>query len=124
MKNESPQKLIDTVDQLLDRERQALVQGNLEEISDIMNLKQNLFDQINQLDDDQHQQLETEELKSVQEKVTRNQALLSSAFEGIRAVANRMADLRRVRSGLETYDRRGQKKSFGAQSVSSVEKRA
>lgn len=119
MKNENPQDLIDALDQLLDNERQALIQGNLEKISDLIAVKQSLFDQINALDVGGRNELE-----AVQKKVTRNQALLSSALEGIRAVASRMADLRRVRSGLETYDRRGQKKNFDTQPNSSVEKRA
>ena len=113
------QGLIDELDTLLDRERQALVEGNLELLGRMLTQKQDLIEKINAMDT-----LEREHLSGVHSKVTRNQELLNSAMEGIRAVANRMADLRRVRQGLETYDKNGRKKRYETQTLSSVEKRA
>lgn len=119
MKQQAAQDLIDELDTLLDRERQALVEGDLERLGRMLGLKQGLIEKINALDT-----LERERLTKVHDKVTRNQELLNSAMEGIRAVANRMADLRRIRQGLETYDQTGRKTRFETQSHSSVEKRA
>lgn len=119
MTDTSTNKLIETLDTLLDEERRALVTGDLEKIGQLMSQKEEIIQQINSLD-----QLENDTLAAVHEKVTRNQALLNSALDGIRAVANRMADLRRVRASLETYDHRGQKQNFGVQIQSTVEKRA
>ena len=119
MTDETPQGLIDALDRILDQERQALMQGALDQIDDLMREKEALIDKINAAE-----AIESASLANLQDKVARNQALLSSALEGIRAVANRMADLRRVRSGLETYDHRGRKKSFGIHPQSHVEKRA
>ncbi|MBK0325727.1 flagellar biosynthesis protein FlgN [Rhodobacteraceae bacterium F11138] len=119
MTHETPQDLINALDSLLDREKHALLKGDVEQVGKLLHTKEQLIDQINIL-----QTAEQLQLAAVQEKVTRNQALLNSALDGIRAVADRMADLRKVRGGLETYDQRGQKQKFGTQSFSSVEKRA
>lgn len=119
MTDETHQGLIDALDDLLDREREALLGGKLEQIGDLTSTKEDLIDSINALQPDERLILEM-----VHQKMTRNQALLNSALDGIRAVANRMADLRRVRSGLETYDRRGNKQTFGTQTSTNVEKRA
>lgn len=113
------QPLIDELDTLLDRERQALVDGDLELLGQMLAQKQDLIEKLNTLD-----ALERDHLVGVHDKVTRNQELLNSAMQGIRAVADRMAELRRVRQGLETYDQSGRKMRFETQSRPSVEKRA
>jgi len=113
------QKIIDDLDRLLDHERQALIDGQLDRIPPLMEQKERLIDRLRDAD-----LLERSHLAAVQSKVTRNQGLLESAMEGIRAVADRMADLRRVRQGLETYDRTGQKTKITTATNTSVEKRA
>lgn len=119
MTHQTAQDLIDELDSLLDRERQALIDGDLELLGRMLAQKQSLIEEVNAMD-----ALERGHLAQVHDKVSRNQELLNSAMEGIRAVANRMADLRRVRHGLETYDRAGRKTRFETQNTSSVEKRA
>jgi len=119
MTHQSAQDLINELDTLLDRERQALIDGDLELLGRMLTQKQDLIEKINALDT-----LERERLVHVHDKVTRNQELLNSAMEGIRAVASRMADLRRVRQGLETYDQSGRKTRVETQNSPSVEKRA
>ena len=112
-------KAIEELDQILDQEREALITGDLDQLTRLLELKESLIDQINAKDS-----VQKEQLADVQDKVARNQALLHSAMEGIRAVADRMADLRRVRQGLETYDRTGRKTQFPTQVQRIVEKRA
>lgn len=119
MTHQNPQDLIDELGTLLDRERRALVEGDLELLGRMLAQKQGLIDRINTLDS-----LERNSLAQVHDKVTRNQELLNSAMEGIRAVANRMADLRRVRHSLETYDQLGHKTRIATQGHYNVEKRA
>ena len=51
-------------------------------------------------------------------------ALLDTALEGIRAVADRVSALRRVRDTLETYDQTGRKTTFESMHKGRVEKRA
>ncbi len=119
MSNETPQKLIDSLETLLDRERKALTSGELDQLGGILAQKETLIERLNALD-----AMEQTNLSQVRDKVTRNQDLLNSALEGIRAVANRMSDLQRVRHGLETYDETGRKSQFSTLVQSKVEKRA
>lgn len=119
MSHETAQAVIDELDQLLDRERQALLTGDLDQVARIVELKETLIRQINDLDAG-----EWADVAEVRSKLTRNQALLNSALEGIRAVADRMADLRRVRQSLETYDKSGRRTRHITQSGGQVERRA
>ncbi|MBO9450559.1 flagellar export chaperone FlgN [Tropicibacter sp. R16_0] len=119
MKSETPTELIAALDELLDLERAALVDGELERLGVLLPQKEKLIERINTLDS-----VEREALAGVQSKVSRNQSLLNSAMEGIQAVANRMAELRRVRRGLETYDESGRKMQHNTQVSKKLEKRA
>ena len=121
---DAQQAIIDELDQLLDQERSALLIGDLEQIGRLMELKEQLIDRINNMNATKKQALGHETLSQMQNKVTRNQALLQGAMEGIRAVADRMAGLRRVREGLETYDRSGQKTQYDTGEKRTVERRA
>lgn len=116
---DTTQALIDRLDDILDRERKALTSGGLDLLADLMVEKDEVIDKITAMES-----LEHGRLAIVREKVHRNQALLDSALAGIRAVAGRIAELRKVRSSLETYDRAGRKTRFRTQTESSVEKRA
>ncbi len=119
MKNETPTELVASLDELLDLERAALIDGELERLGALLPEKEKLIERINKLDS-----IEREALVGVQVKVTRNQSLLNSAMEGIQAVANRMAELRRVRKGLETYDESGRRMKHSTQLSKKLEKRA
>lgn len=119
MPSSAAQDLIDELDILLEAERQALLSGNLDDLAGLTVRKQAIFDALNAQD-----AVAPEALAPVQDRIARNQALLESAMAGIRAIADRMADLRRVREGLETYDRRGRRRSVGAPPSAQVEKKA
>lgn len=111
--------LIEDLDQLLDAERRALVDGDLDELARLYDGKEALITGLNALD-----RLESEQLQEVRHKMTRNQALLNSAMEGIRGVADRMAELRRLRQSLSTYDRDGRRHQFETPTEQKLEKRA
>lgn len=111
--------MLDDLDALLDSERRALVSGNLDELSQLHDRKEELISALNALD-----RLEADALTSIRNKMSRNQALLSSAMEGIRAVADRMAELRRVRQNLSTYDRDGKRHQIATSTEQKLEKRA
>lgn len=121
---EAQQAIIDELDQLLEQERIALLAGDLEQIGRLMELKEQLIDGINALNSQEQTVLSRDSILQMQDKVSRNQALLQGAIEGIRAVADRMAGLRRVREGLETYDRSGQKTQYDTGEKRTVERRA
>ncbi|EEE37662.1 hypothetical protein RKLH11_1498 [Rhodobacteraceae bacterium KLH11] len=110
---------VKALEELLDVERAALVHGDLADLDRLMPEKENLIGAINDL-----QVLESDDLIRVQKKAARNQALLNSAAEGIRAVADRMTELRRVRQEFSTYDAAGQRNGFAVRSRAKLEKRA
>ena len=117
--DQTPQAIINALDTLLEEERGALTNGELHKLEDILARKEDLFDRLNNITD-----LESGAIESVQSKVTRNQALLGSAMQGIKAVANRMSELRKVRKGLEVYNQSGQRTRFATTGSLKLEKRA
>lgn len=107
------------LDELLEKEREILLSGELEKLVEMLPNKEALIDALN------HSELRGgETLKRLDGKVRRNQLLLDSAMEGIRTVSRRLAALRRVRNSLETYDSKGRKQQIEIGSGNSVEKRA
>ncbi len=119
MTHDESYKLIDDLSALLDRERAALLDGDLEAIAALMQRKETLIDQMNT------QAPQTREVMSgLQGKVIRNQELLDGALQGIRKVAARMAAVRRIRRNLETYDKSGRKSEVTGIIDHKVEKRA
>ncbi len=113
------QKIIDQLDDLLDSERLALLEGDLDRISGLLEQKEYLIDTLNGLEPTTRPKLQ-----ELQNKVARNQALLDGALQGIRKVASRMAAYRKIRRSLETYDETGHKKIITGSVDHKVEKRA
>lgn len=111
--------VLSELDDLLDKERACLLAGDLSGLSRILREKERIIDTLNSLLPESDPGLD-----ALKDKALRNQALLDTAVEGIRAVANRVSALRRVRDTLETYDKSGRKTSFDAQPRGRVEKRA
>jgi hypothetical protein len=110
---------LSALDDLLDAERTALLKGDLEALSGMLESKEALIDAVNA---GVHTDIDT--LQQLNRKVQRNQLLLDGALEGIRNVARRMAALRRIRSNMETYDSSGKKRNIDIDNDHSVEKRA
>jgi len=119
MTNEMIQSTIESLDDLLDAERKALLAGELDEIRRLHEKKAALIEQLRLLDLKDQALLST-----ISDKIDRNQALLQSAMEGIRTVAKRLAAVRHVRETLETYDDKGQKNAIKPRPAKSLEKRA
>jgi hypothetical protein len=107
------------LDALLEAERTALMNGDLEALADLLPEKEA---QIAILNASEQQQLS--ELKELDVKVRRNQLLLNGALEGIRSVARRMAEMRQLRGSLDTYNSAGEKRSIEVATKHSLEKRA
>ena len=119
MTHESAQSIVDQLDDLLERERAALLDGNLDQIPILLTEKEELIDTLNALEPEGDQ-----DLNDLQAKVERNQVLLDGALQGIRKVAARMAAFRRIRRSLETYDEKGCKQTIQGDVERRVEKRA
>lgn len=107
------------LEEIVEQERSALLEGDLERLSQMLPRKEQLIEDLNGLE-----VLDSDDLIRLQAKVNRNQSLLSSAAEGIRAVADRMAELRKVRQEFTTYDATGQRTGHAVRHAAKLEKRA
>ncbi len=119
MKTETAQDIVNRLDELLELERAALLQGELDKIPNLLEEKERLIDALNAV-----QPAQDSGLEELQLKVERNQVLLDGALQGIRKVAARMAAFRRIRRSLETYDETGRKRTIQGEVERRVEKRA
>lgn len=119
MQHDEVQTTIDSLDDLLDAERTALLKGQLDDVSRLHTHKEALIEALNRFEFEN-----PTALTGLNGKVARNQALLNSALEGVRSVARRLAAIRRVRQSLDTYDSFGRKQSVDLHNGGSVEKRA
>ena len=97
---------VNLLDDLLDREREALLAGDLDKIAGLHEEKAQAIDRLNKLD-----LKEEEQVMALRQKADRNQELLNSALDGIRSVARRLAEVRRVKESFETYDSNGNRNS-------------
>ncbi|PIE12420.1 MAG: flagellar biosynthesis protein FlgN [Rhodobacterales bacterium] len=115
---------MEALDDLLDRERGALLSGDLDRLVRMLDEKTTLIDTLNNGVEAIETQDERKTLHDLQSKVTRNQELLDSALSGIRSVAKRMSALHQVRKSLDTYDEAGHKTTIDAMRDRKMEKRA
>lgn len=118
-RSEKIKETVGALDDLLEDERDALLAGALDRIADLHDRKTELIETLHLLDLQDQQQL-----SELSQKLDRNQALLSSALDGIRSVAQRLAAVRQVRENLDTYGSDGQRKSVKTKVEKSLEKRA
>lgn len=112
-------ELILELDKILDQEKSALLSGDLDALANIVTEKERLVEALNAAE-----LTASEPLRQVSDKVSQNKVLLESALDGIRSAARRLAELRRARKTLDTYDRMGKKNRIEEPSESQVEKRA
>lgn len=111
--------ILANLDELLDKERRALLDGDLNAISRGLREKERLIDALHALQSEQ-----ADDFSAVREKAMRNQVLLDGAMDGIRAAVDRMAALRRIRDTLDTYDQSGRRTVITSLRSGQVEKRA
>lgn len=119
MTSDTAPDMLDALEDLLERERSALTSGDMDTIARLMQQKEDIVGQLNAADLPADAALD--ELRA---KAERNQVLFDSALAGIRAVSARIAELRHMRQGSETYDRHGRKAKLTAPQRSRLEKRA
>ncbi len=119
MKHDQIVETMDALDDVLDAERAALLQGKLDEVSRLHARKEGLIDTLNRFEFE-----DPTALGALHGKVERNQELLNSALDGLRSVARRLVAIRRVRQSLDTYDSFGKKRTVDVRTGGSVEKRA
>lgn len=119
MKEKTVGEVFAALDDCLEKEKAALLNGDLDAISDLMEEKSDLISQLNALG-----ATEDHALDSLKDKAERNQVLLGGALDGIRRVADRLSDMQTLRHSFDTYDSRGKRKTIEGEVVRHVEKRA
>jgi flagellar biosynthesis/type III secretory pathway chaperone len=103
---------------LIEAERNALLAGDFDRISDIMEEKQALVDDLDE------GSVDSDALDTVRDGLRRNHELFDEALSGLRNVAARLGDLNRVRKSINTYDSEGRKRQIDAPAVKRLERRA
>ena len=103
---------------ILEQERSALLRADFEELSAISEKKAIIIEELRSRRD-----ANPDDMQALKTEVLRNEVLFEQSLAGIRAVGDRIAELQRVRENLDTYDRRGQKKTI-RNSKHSFERRA
>ena len=104
---------------LLDDERDALLKGDMDLLAEMLPKKEALIGRLNA--SPLPNQTSVQQLGG---KVRRNQVLLDSALDGLRAAVSRVAVLREMQSGMDTYGADGQKRQITTDATRSVERRA
>lgn len=107
------------LDDLLELERKALLAGNIDGVTRRLPEKERLMSSL-----EAFELTDESGLDPLKKKAERNQRLLESALEGIRAVTSRISALRRIRETLETYDQSGRRTTISETRGGQVEKRA
>ncbi|MEX0283420.1 MAG: flagellar biosynthesis protein FlgN [Paracoccaceae bacterium] len=101
-------ELIDALGDVVDQERQAILEGDLGRLSKLVERKADLADQLATCEG-----LDEDRIVGLNDKFHRNQDLLQSAMDGVRQVAERLKQLQAAQSGLNVYDGKGQAHRYG-----------
>lgn len=111
--------ILNQLGELIEKERQALLTGELESLAQILERKEALIETLKG-----QQPGNLSELEAVQAGMDRNQVLFDHALAGIRTVANRLGALRKLRRSLDTYDSLGRKTEIAGTPAKRLERRA
>ncbi|PIE16230.1 MAG: flagellar biosynthesis protein FlgN [Rhodobacterales bacterium] len=113
-----PKRLTDSLLDFLEKERRAILAGNLNEMKRIAAEKERLMSRYQSVQPDQ------KSLENLREKIARNQALLTAALKGIRAVTVKLGALRGGQIQMTTYNKDGQHMVLGANPGRTVQHKA
>jgi hypothetical protein len=107
------------LEDLLERERAALLAGDLHKVGALAEEKARLAAELEHLGPDARAAV-----RHLGACARRNQALLDGALQGIRLAAGRLSAHRRLRGAMETYDPAGRKTTIAGILTRKVERRA
>lgn len=105
------------IDAILDTEREAIVDGRLEEIETLIARKEQALEAARLADSN------PDALRRLREKAQRNEQLLNGAMTGLRRAIGRIEEIRRGNAGLNTYTQSGAKTLLGHTGAAQVEKK-
>lgn len=95
-----------TLDDLLDRERYAILNGKYEQLDALLEEKERLSAMLGEID------IDAEALKRLREKSERNSLLYDAMRAGIGSALERLRALKDANADLKTYDQAGGRKSI------------
>ncbi|TKZ15461.1 hypothetical protein FAP39_17140 [Shimia litoralis] len=119
MKNDTAGTAIESLNALLEDERQALLKGDLNALPFLLERKEAILDTLNS-----ETPSDPDRIKILGKKLRHNQVLLEGAMRGIRMVSERLEALKQLKQSLHTYDQQGQKSEVLVSVIHQVEKRA
>ncbi len=108
---------LDNLEDLLDRERKAILSGNLEALSRMVGEKTRLMERLGKAEADPGR------VERLRIKAERNRQLLNAVQRGIRSVSEQLAAMKAQKTPLRTYDSSGQSRNI-SNARPSLEKRA
>lgn len=108
----------DALEDLIDKERAAILSGALEEMGRIATEKERVLGGHTLTAPDQRT------LDRLRRKAARNQQLLAAAIRGVRAVTSRLDVLRNGPGEMNTYDRAGQRTTLNSRHQGTLHRRA
>ncbi|KPP89289.1 MAG: FlgN protein [Rhodobacteraceae bacterium HLUCCA08] len=98
----SQSRLVDRIERIIARERDALLSGDYASLSDLAAEKLELGDRLEALGADG-----TAQLKALAAALNRNERLLARAVDGVREAGDRLRQQAEARNALQTYGRDG-----------------
>ena len=110
--------VVDRLAALLDAERAALLDGDLDRVDGFLQDKQRLVALLEQ------EGLGPDALAPLQARLQRNHVLYDHALAGIRRVAARLDALRAIGRSMDTYDATGRRMTIPAPAERTLERRA
>lgn len=110
--------LAQQLEDLLQAERVALLEGDFEKIAELLDQKETLARDLSD------EPITAEDLAPLRDGMRRNQELFDQALAGIRNVAARLGDLQRIRRSMDTYDGYGRRTTIDAPKNNTLERRA
>ena len=102
-----PDGAIAELDQILDGEKQAILDGSYIELPKLMPRKEALMTVLATTTHPRQ--------PALAEKVLRNQKLLGLALEGVRAAQGQVAAIKRQENGFQTYNEAGAREQVGGE---------
>ena len=100
--------LLDRLESLVDRERQVLLEGRLDQIAQLVSEKSLLIEALRDTIPET-----AERIAPLQLKMRRNQELFDHALAGIRVVSDRLTHLREQGKAVQVYDALGRRETIG-----------
>lgn len=106
------------LEELLDKERAAILEGAFEDIGKIASHKERLLDR-HKLDPP-----DPKILNRLRQKSQRNHHLLAAVIRGVKSVTSRLENLHSGPDGLNTYDKTGQRTTLKGSNHRTLQHRA